>query len=264
MGRPVSRLVVTGDKFHRYSLDGKRVPNVTGVTGKAVAKPALVAWAARETATWAATHVDELDTLGEAAWITNAKLASDRVRDASMIAGKQLHSIAERMIYGEPVEPYDPDTGNRYDDDVWRMGEQVARFLDTWQVDPDDSLVECPVWHATERYAGRFDLVGKLRGGDRWLVDYKTGASGVWPETALQATAYARATHVVVGELDEPMPRVDRCAALWVRPDAWELVPVKSDEATWNAFRYCLRVAAWLGQPRDDIVGAPYPVPEVA
>jgi len=257
----VSRLVFNASR-HTYSLDGEWVPGVTGVTSKALGKPALLRWAAKSAADWAATHVDELATMGEETWIQRATQASDEIRDRAVAAGKQLHSIAQRLVYGDPVETVDPDTDEPYSDDVVRMGEQVARFMDRWDVTPDTALVECPIFHEGLRYAGTFDLVATLRGGQRWCVDYKTGATGIWSETALQLTAYSRATHVVIGERDMKMPPIDRCAALWVRPDTWELVPVASGDREWSTFRHAMAVAAWAGLRRNDVVGAALPVPE--
>jgi hypothetical protein len=60
------------------------------------------------------------------------------------------------------------------------------------------------------------------------------------------------------------MPPVDRCAVLWVRPDAWELVPVRTDARVWQVFRHAIPVAAFNSLRREDIVGGALPVPEVA
>jgi len=257
-----SRLVVGRGRFHTYSLDGERVPSVTGIIGKATGKPQLLKWAAKEAALWAAANVESLPVMGEASWIREATAASDRTRDASAAAGTAVHSIAERLIYGEPVESYDPETKEPYPDDVIRMGEQVARFMDAWDITPDTALVECAVFHEELKYAGQFDLVAVLKGGARWIIDYKTGASGVWPETALQLTGYSRATHVQIGDRDMKMPPIDRAAALWVRPDAWELQPVRIDDDMWRAFRHAIEMAKWAGLRREDCIGAALPIPE--
>jgi hypothetical protein len=257
----VSRLVVTGGRFHRYSLDGERVPNVTTIINKATGKEGLIRWAAREAAIWAQIHAEDAGQ-GES-WIREAAAAHERKRDASGLAGRQVHSIAERLVFGEPVATEDPDTGAEYPDDVVRMGEQVARFMDRWDVTPETAVVEAPVFHEDAKYAGRLDLVATLRGGDRWLVDYKTGESGVWPETGVQLAAYSHATHIVIGERDMLMPPIQRCAALWVRPDMWELIPVKTDDHQFNVFRHMTFVAEWASLKLEDTVGAPLPLPEV-
>jgi hypothetical protein len=257
----VSRLVFNESR-HTYSLDGAWVPGASTVAKSTGRPDPLVRWAARAAAAYALSHLEDVPVLGESEWVETVGKAHERLRDSSMLAGKQLHSIAERLVFGDPVETGDPDTGEPYSDDVVRMGEQVARFMDRWDVSPDTALVEQAIFNEDARYAGRFDLVATLRGGDRWCIDYKTGATGVWPDTALQLTAYARATHVVIGERDMLMPPIQRCAALWVRPDTWELVPVKSDDAAWATFRHALDVYRWNAQRRDAIVGAALPVPE--
>lgn len=253
-----SRLVVGSGRFHTYSLDGERVPSVTGVIGKATGKPGLVKWAAREAAQWAAAHRDEFDVLGEGSWLREAAAASDRTRDLAADAGKQVHYIAERLVFGEPVPDEGPD-GKPFPDDVRRMGEQVARFQDAWDVSP--VLVECPVFHEDDKWAGTLDLVADMADGSRWLVDYKTGASGVWAETALQVAAYRNATHCQLGERDLLMSPTERAGALWVRPDSWELVPLNAGPETYEVFRHALHVAAWASLPRDASVGAALPVP---
>jgi hypothetical protein len=254
----VSRLVVTGGKFHRYSLDGQAVPSVTTVAG-VLNKPALVRWAAREAAAWATAHASELVQMGEESWRQMVATASDRVRDASMLAGTQVHTIAEALVWGEPVPDEDAD-GLPWSDDVRRMGEQLARFMDAHDVDP--VLVEAPVFNDEQRYAGRLDLVADLRDGDRWLIDYKTGASGIWPETALQLAGYANCTHVQVGDEDQAFPEVARHGALWVRPDAWELVPLVVTDDTRRVFAACQFILqTWTRQSREDVVGAALPVP---
>lgn len=257
-----SRLVGPFGRWHEYTLDGERVPGVTTIIGKATAKAGLAPAAAKETAHWCATHAAELGTtLDDVEWIEQAKGAHRRAWDRSRDDGTQVHSIAQRLVYGEPVETSDPDTGEPYRDDVVRMGGQVARFMDAWGVSPDTALVEVGVFHDELRYAGQLDLLATLRDGQRWLIDYKTGASGVWPETALQLTAYSRATHVRIGDRDMLMPPVDRCAALSVRPDDWQLVPVKSDELQWQTFVHMVPIAAWAKLRREDVVGGALPKP---
>lgn len=259
----MSRLVYSPGR-HTYTLDGERVPSVSGIVRGVSPNGGLIHWSARLAASWAATNVDALPTLGEQAWIEQATRAHVAARDAGGRTGTAVHSIAERLIFGEPVEAHDPTTGEDYPDDVIRMGEQAARFLDAWDVTPDTALVEQCVFHEKYRYAGRFDLCAVMRGGDRWLVDYKTSPSGAYPDNALQLTGYARASHVVIGDRDMLMPPIQRCAVLWLRPDAWELVPVKSDNRVWATFRHAIPVAAFNALRRDDVIGGALPKPEVA
>lgn len=252
-----SRLVFT-DQGHRYSLDGERVMSVTTVTGKALAAPGLVAAAAREAATWAAAHVEDLAVLGPESWTREAATAHTRAWAKSRDDGTALHDLAERLLYGDPLPAEGPD-GTPYPDDLLRSAEQAARFLDTWEVDP--LAHEALVFHGEDRWAGRLDLVADLRGGGRWLLDWKTGRTGIWPEVSLQLAAYAHATHLVHGDRDVAMTHVDHAAAVWVRPDTWELVPVRHDDQVYEVFRHCQAVAAWASLRREDSVAAPMAVP---
>jgi len=256
----VSRLVFSPTR-HTYSLDGEWVPGVTSIVRRVTPNDGLISWAAREAAAWAAINREHYDTLGEVPWREQAARQHIVKMEAGGRTGKQVHSIAQRLIRGEPVEPVDPDTGEPYSDDVSRMGERVAEFLDRWDVD-HNALVERPVFHEELRYAGTLDLCGILRGGDRWLIDYKSSPSGPWHEASLQLTAYSRATHIQIGERDLLMPPIQRCAVLWVRPDAWELIPVKSDDDAWAAFCAAIPLARWLRQKREQVIGAALPVPE--
>jgi hypothetical protein len=260
-----SRLVASTGRFHTYSLDGKRVPGVTTITG-ALDKGGLANAAAREVAVWAAVHADEVATMGPQEWIQVASGAARRVWDISRDQGTALHTIAQRLVWGEPVPDEDED-GLPWPEDVARMGEQVARFMDAWEVDP--ILVEAPVFHETHRWAGTLDLVADLKDGNRWLIDYKTSASGIWHETALQVCAYGNATHVQIGErgpgrpaVDQLMTPVDRYGALWVRPDMWQLVPLNVKRDTYQVFRALQRVQAWAAQKRELVVGAALPTPQ--
>ena len=51
------------ERWHRYALDGRRVPNVTTTIGKASEKPGLAYAAAREAALWALHHFGEVDAM---------------------------------------------------------------------------------------------------------------------------------------------------------------------------------------------------------
>jgi hypothetical protein len=149
-----------------------------------------------------------------------------------------------------------------YPDDIVRSAEQLARFFDEWEVEP--LAHEAFVFNEQHKWAGRLDLIADLLDEQRWLLDYKTGQSGVWPETSLQLSAYGHATHIVIDGVDHPMPRIDRAGAVWVRPDSYELVPVTYDDDTYALFGHCMRVSAWISQKRSAIVGAALPAPEKA
>jgi hypothetical protein len=262
-----TRLVFT-ERYHRYSLDGQRVPGVTTVINRALAKPGLVYAAAKEAGLWAATHRDELDPDNPDAWVKSATQAHRSVWDASALRGTLLHDAARQLINGEPLTPVDAK-GEQWPDDVIRSAEQLARFMDEWDAQP--VIAECPVFNETHKWAGTLDLVADLADGKRWLLDYKTGASGVYPEHALQLAAYRNATHVqVVGDdenvslEDRTMVPTDRAGVVWVRPDGYQLIPVRADGDWYRVFLAMLPIYRWSALDRESSVGDPLPVPEVA
>jgi hypothetical protein len=256
-----SRLVFSAGR-HTYALDGVRVPGVTTVIGKATDKPALVYASAKEAAIWAAANVEALDILGPDQWIRQAAGAPRAVWNGKANRGTLLHDAARQLVNGDPLTPVGPE-GTRWPDDVIRSAEQLARFMDEWDAQP--VVAERPVFHDQHGWAGTLDLVADLRDGQRWLLDYKTGETGIYPKDALQLAAYRHATHVQVltedGLADIPMPKVDRAACIWVRPEGYELRPVRSDDLAYSIFLAMLPVARWQDWPREESVGEPVPVP---
>lgn len=255
----MSSRIVFNESRHRYSLDGKYVPGVTTVLNKAIGKPALINWSAKLAAQWAATNREAFEILGEENWIQTATAASIRARDEAMRNGTLLHLLAESLVYGDELPAEDPQ-GLPWPDEIYRSAEQLARFYDAWRVIPVRH--EAVVFHSEHRWAGKLDLIADLGSSqERWLLDYKTGASGVWPEATLQANAYANATHIQNGEKDEPMIRVERLGAVWLRPDSWQLHPLRYDPELYTVFGHAMRVAAWTSERADTNVLAPLPIP---
>jgi hypothetical protein len=123
----------------------------------------------------------------------------------------------------------------------------------------DTIASERAIYHDTFLYGGRFDLLATIR-GEVWLLDFKTGASGVWPEMALQQSAYRFASHMQgpdPGADDEPMPPIAHVGIVWVRPEGWQLIPVRADRDVWQTFLATIPLHRFLAQRREDSVGAP-------
>jgi hypothetical protein len=110
------------------------------------------------------------------------------------------------------------------------------------------------------RYAGTLDLLAHV-GGETWLVDWKTGASGVWPETALQLAAYAHAETIVRNGKEQPLPPIVRAVAVWLRADGYDVHPVDVSDETFRAFLYAQQVARFRALPRSATIGDPLTAP---
>lgn len=246
---------VTIDKrWHQYALDGERVASVTTVLNGVLAKPALAPAAARETAAYAATHAHELEERGAEAWKAEVQSAYRRTWDVSRDEGTAVHKIAESLIYGKPLPDVD-EKGEPWSSSVFAMAQQLARWFDRFDVEP--IIHEAIVFHETHRWAGTLDLLADLNTGDRWLLDYKTSASGVWQETALQLAAYKHATHVQIGERVQLMAPVDRVGVVWVRPDEFQLVPVVADGVAYGYFLHALALYPFTKVDRGQLVLPP-------
>lgn len=262
-----SRLVFTEDT-HTYTLDGRPVPGVTTAINRAHEKPGLVWAAAKETAAWAAENVGLLDESRPDSWIREATGIHREKWNASGKRGTLLHDAARQLVTGDPITP--ATDGEPWPPDVFASAQQLARFMDEWDVEP--LLTERPVFHDRDLWAGTIDAIARIRDGRRLLLDYKTGKTGIYPKDALQLAAYRHATHVQVfadgtpesGLEDEPMMQVDGAACVWVRPDFYEVRPVRTDDAAYAVFLSMLPVAEWTRWRVKDSVMGPAPIPAAA
>ena len=250
---------------HTYWLDGCRVPGVTTTINRAHDKPQLTWAAAREAATWAAENVGLLDESQPARWIREANGYYRELWSAKADRGTMIHAAALQLVAGHPFVP--ETDGEPWPDDMVATTEQAARFMDEWDVEPE--WTERPVFHDRDRWGGTVDLIAMLRDGRRWLLDYKTGSTGIYPKDALQLATYRKATHIQVATVEEgltdyPMPEVDECACVWLQPDFYELRPVLADAASYRVFVSMLPVAEWTTWKRDDVVAPPLDITEAS
>lgn len=232
---------------HSYVLDGERIPGVTTVIG-ILDKPALVNWAAEQSANFAVENwamLTELPLVERMKRIKNARYASNR---RAVVKGNRIHALGERLALGEAVE---------VPADIQTQVSAYARFLDTWQL--QTVATETPVAHSEYRYGGTFDLISRTDRFGTALMDIKTG-KGVYSEVALQLNAYA-STDLRLVETEEigprggrksvwreaPMVQVDSLLVAHVLDDAVEMVPVKLDPAIGEQFLYLLEIfEGWI------------------
>lgn len=231
---------------HGYQLDDRKVPGVTTVIG-VMDKPALVTWAARQSAGYAVENwarLSQMPIMERAALIENARY--DTTKQAA-VRGNRIHSAGEKLAKtGEFDVP----------DELRGPVQAYAKFLDAWMI--ETIVAEAPVAHTEYRYAGTLDLLCTSPLLGTILLDVKTGKN-VYAETSLQTAAYRYCDLMQVGrhvpgprggkgktEYDErPMLEVQDCYVAHVLADAVELVPVRADETDWHAFLYLREVYDW-------------------
>jgi hypothetical protein len=238
---------------HAYYVDGEKVPGVTTVL-KVLPMTALVGWAARVTAEYALDNWDALSGLKPSERLQALKDARHEARDAAARRGTEVHRLGERLAAPE----LDPETGEplpvKVPDELRGHVEAYRDWLDTIQ--PSVLATELVVASRKHLYCGTVDLVAdlpellfdmQLIPPARWLLELKTTASGVWPESALQATAYRRAdvyVHPEHPDDEQPMDLlgIERAGVVWIRSDACELRPVDTSEELWEFFQH----ARWM------------------
>lgn len=242
-------------KSHYYKdATGQRVPGVTTIIGDGVPKPALINWAGNITAEYAVDRWEDLTGLKPAARLKRLQGARYEEKDAAARRGTEVHRAAEELLAGKSVKVPEEIAGHV---------EFYARFLDEFQVDPLHVEFSCISYRWG--YAGTADLCARLvlpdKGPKTLLLDLKTTRSGVFGETALQLAAYRFAEAWVddAGEEFEPV-QVDYCAAIHVRGDGYDLVPVEAGEQEHKDFLYAQRVGQFQARSRD-LIGAPIIAP---
>ncbi len=228
-----------------YTWRGQNYWSVTTILAGALPKPALVAWAANMTASYALDHIDQIAALAERdrdGAYELLKRAPWRERDRAADLGSSLHEAIESYTLGRPAPEWPLPIRPRM--------AAFAEFLADYQ--PVYELAEATVIHHRERYAGTLDAIvtfpSPLRstlGGRTYLMDVKSG-KGVYPEVALQLAAYRYAECVAAADgSEQPLPAVDACAVLHLTDGGYQLIEVVADETVYQYFLYAREIFRW-------------------
>src|SRR4051812_22280409 len=220
-----------GKRF--YSWRNENYWSVTTILG-ALPKDALINWAKKYTAEYAVANIDTLTTMlvgdepdlaGAVDWLKNA---SFRARDKAADLGTYVHAAAEAYALGQPWPEYPPEAVGRMDAFKLFLEEHKPVFLAT----------EASVYNRTQRYAGTLDAIVQLgdrtlvidyktRGGTNYPVSGRTNSGGVYPDDALQLSAYRHAEFIGVADGSEaPMYPTDGAAVLHLTDDGYHLIEV--------------------------------------
>jgi hypothetical protein len=238
-----------------YLWDGGKYPGVTSVVGM-LPKPALQYWAAKKVAEAAIEkeHCTERDMN----WL---KAAPRRDLNKAATMGTNVHETLDRIIT-EGLTDIPPD-----EEDFIRGFDQFRdRFNPQWVVTEQTVFGECD----GNGYAGSFDAIVRIDDewgvstdpDENWLIDFKTTRSGVHPEVAIQLAAYANAKEIIHPDgSSEPMPRIDRCGVLWLRPDEWAFVEINAsqspDDPFFGTFGALLKAWHWDNSVKSSAIGVP-------
>jgi hypothetical protein len=238
---PVRR--INHGKGHRYvDANGSKVPGVTTILSDGVPKPALINWAANVTAEYAIDHWDTLAELTPSARLKELQKARFADRDGAARRGTQVHALGDKLIRHEEVEVPEELAGHV---------ESYVRLLDRFQVEP--LLTEFVVVSHQYGWAGTCDLIAYFPSlKQTLLVDLKTSRSGVYGEVAWQLAGYRYASHYLDADgTEQPMLEVDGCAAIHIRADGADLIPMTVGPQQLKEFRYIQQVARACSHSRD-------------
>lgn len=230
----------TSPRFY-FDTDAPEVkyPGVTSITGM-LPKPFLQRWNANMAAAHAVANADRIAEMAE----------DDREGALRWIAGAAYRYTKERSRIGTAAHKHFEDmiTGRDARFVSMEMGPYVhnfTEFLDA--VQPELVRSEDVAWSDTHHYAGRFDAILRIRLNEAGkpdasgalatvMVDWKTGKS-VYPEVALQMSAYANADKIIsLDGTSSPVPELDGACVLHITDSAWEFTPVVIDDAVFAEF----------------------------
>ena len=117
--------------------------------------------------------------------------------------------------------------------------------------------VEQTLWNSTVGYAGTADAIAKVQ-GEVVVLDLKTGASGIYPEAALQLSAYANAEFVMEPNgTRRPRPPIEAAAAGHLRPEKCQVIPIRLGTDVFETFVALRRVFLWETDIKQGVVGRP-------
>lgn len=219
-------------KGHKYTVNGERVANVTSVLG-VMNKPALVGWAAKETALYwenlippgRAVMFDEVEI---AEHVKSSKSARFKKSGKALMVGNIVHEFAENYAKGEnPSLPTNPQA---------KAG--CEAFLAWWEAhDIEVIAVERKILSLEHGFCGTVDLICLLD-GELTIIDYKT-STGFWEEYDIQvAGAYRIAYEEEMGD------EVKRCMVVRFDKETgeFETKEIGEFDAHKEAFLACLTI----------------------
>ena len=249
MAEPILAVSVPGmGRMYRHPVSGELYPSVTNVI-EVLAKPWLGPWAAKLVAGYAYDNREALMRIDDReAAVDMLKGAARRQRDAAADVGSTIHAYIESLFTNEPTPPIEPEQ----EPYIVALQGFLAEF------DPHFVVVEGTIFSSDFpqelRYAGTFDFLARID-GHLVLGDYKTG-SGVYEEVALQLAALRRGEALWdrhTGELS-PMPDVEACVAVHLRPEGFALHVIRADDAAYQAFLGLRQAWPWT-KDRSGVVG---------
>lgn len=264
-----ARIPKPSQGWYRVPETGEKLRRVTTILSQGSTKgDVLSLWAANLVAETAFNNLprlvaasmrsDEREAMYD--WL---RKAPTRKKDERADIGSAVHRIIEAHILQAPI-PADLVE----DPEMAPYLRHFLQFVEDWQVTFEAS--EMVVGNREAGYAGTLDyLMRSARieaainapAGVVLMGDTKTGGEldvkGVYPEAALQMSAYRKAEVAWLRDGSEvPMPAShDVGVVLHLRPEGYRLIPVKCGDEVFAAFRVVQQSADWVSGLSKKVVG---------
>lgn len=236
---PAPKNARTSDRGRTYIWPptGEQFASVTTIQS-AMAKPALVYWSARSVAEGVLAREDEWRAIreeqGDEATVRFLKGLPWDKRDKAADSGSAVHAAIDAELKGVAAP--------RWPKALLPFREQYERFKAAYR--PEWVTSEATVY-SRKGHAGTLDWIARI-GGRLLLGDVKTGER-IYDEVALQLAAYRYSEWMDLGDgIEHPVPSVEACAVLHLRPNGYQLVEVKADEHQYRSFLHLLQVYRWM------------------
>ena len=265
MTAPVHSVIVDGVRYYTSPKTNQKFVSVTSIIGT-LDKPALRYWAAKMVATFALEEKDLWLPVAEKdpkAAFDMIKGAPWRTQESTANLGSAVHAAVEARILGSEVAIDSLDT---------EVQPFVQSFLNFEKVfEPKWEMSEATVLSYRHGYAGTIDTIATFNKPElglvgRYLIDWKTGKTGPYPEAALQLAAYGHADVVLLPNGTETeLPKTVGAIVVKLRPRSYKVHPVDASENTFKYFRHLQMAFKWQHEAGKEVIGnAINPVAEEA
>jgi hypothetical protein len=257
MTQPIHSQTIDGVRYYTSPSTNEKFVSVTSVLST-LDKPALRYWVGKQVATYAVEEratwlpIAEKDPKGALDLIKGSPW---RTTESSANLGSAVHEAVEKRILGENL-------------DINSLTDQVKPFIKSYLnfeeiFKPQWEMSEATVISYKYGYAGTIDAVANFNNPElglvgRYLIDWKTSASGPYPEAALQLSAYKHADKVLLPNgVETELPECDGAIVVKLRPRSYEVVPCEVGKDTFKYFRHLQMAFKWQHEKSKEVLSAP-------
>jgi hypothetical protein len=256
MTSPIHSQIVDGVRYYTSPRTNQKFVSVTSIIST-LDKPALRYWAAKQVATYAVEERDiwiPLATKDPKAALDLIKGAPWRTTENSAQLGSAVHEAVEARVLGNDL-------------DVDKLDTQVKPFINSFLnfekiFQPQWEMSEATVLSYKYGYAGTIDAIASFNKPElglvgRYLIDWKTGKSGPYPEAGLQLSAYRHADVVLLPNgTEEDLPKTDGAIVVKLRPRMYDVFPAEVGDSTFKYFRHLQMAFKWQHEASKEVLGS--------